>query len=81
MKMHFISSSLISLNSEGELGIKIIKESEVKFILIEIISDKGNGYWISKKIIMILNKFLIITQGSEYVIDGEKVNFKVDEDG
>ena len=72
---------MISLNSQGELGIKIIKGNEVKFILIEIISDKGNGYWIKLKDNIDLDQILIITQGSEYVIDGEEVNFKVDEDG
>ena len=77
----FISSSLISLNSQGELGIKIINGNEVKFILIEIISDKGNGYWIKLKDNIDLDQILIITQGSEYVIDGEEVNFKVEEDG
>ena len=77
----FISSSLISLNSQGELGIKIIKENEVKFILVEIISDKGNGYWIKLKDNNDLEQILIITQGSEYVIEGEQVNFRIEEDG
>ena len=72
---------MISLNSQGELGIKIIKENEVKFILVEIISDKGNGYWIKLKDNNDLEQILIITQGSEYVIEGEQVNFRIEEDG
>ena len=44
---YFIPSSLISLDNEGKIGIKVVKETKVKFLIIEIISDTGNGYWVN----------------------------------
>ena len=73
----FIASSLISLDNQGIIGIKIIKNNKVNFIPIEILSDVGTGYWVTLK----KNngeKILIITQGSEYVMDQETVNFKIE---
>ena len=74
----FISSSLISLDSQGILGIKVIIDSKVSFLPIEVLSDVGNGYWIKLKKNLI-EDILIITQGSEYVIDGDLISFKFEE--
>ena len=74
----FISSSLISLDSRGILGIKVIIDSKVSFLPIEVLSDVGNGYWIKLKKNLI-EDILIITQGSEYVIDGDLISFKFEE--
>ena len=74
----FISSSLISLDNNGILGIKVIRNNKVSFIPIEILSDVGNGYWIKLKK-LIAEDILIITQGSEYVIDGDLISFKFEE--
>ena len=46
---YFIPSSLATLNSRGQIGIKIIVNNKVKFIPIEILSDTGNGFWINSK--------------------------------
>tara|TARA_B100001559_G_scaffold301627_1_gene288711 strand:- start:993 stop:1997 length:1005 start_codon:yes stop_codon:yes gene_type:complete len=74
----FISSSLISLDNNGILGIKVILNNKVSFIPIEVLSDVGNGYWIKLKK-LIAEDILIITQGSEYVIDGDLISFKFEE--
>jgi len=74
----FISSSLISLDSQGILGIKVILNDRVSFIPIEILSDVGNGYWVKLKK-LIAEDILIITQGSEYVSDGDLISFKFEE--
>ena len=74
----FIASSLISLDNKGILGIKVILNNKVSFIPIEILSDVGNGYWIKLKK-LIAEDILIITQGSEYVIDGDLISFKFEE--
>jgi len=74
----FISSSLISLDNNGILGIKVILNDKVSFIPIEVLSDVGNGYWIKLKK-LIAEDILIITQGSEYVIDGDLISFKFEE--
>ena len=74
----FISSSLISLDNNGILGIKVIVNNKVSFIPIDVLSDVGNGYWIKLKK-LIAEDILIITQGSEYVIDGDLISFKFEE--
>jgi multidrug efflux system membrane fusion protein len=75
----FIASSLISLDSQGILGIKIILNDKVSFLPIEVLSDVGTGYWIKLKK-LVTQDILIITQGSEYVKDGDLINFKFEED-
>ena len=75
----FIASSLISLDSQGILGIKIILNDKVSFLPIEVLSDVGTGYWIKLKK-LVAQDILIITQGSEYVKDGDLINFKFEED-
>ena len=75
----FIASSLISLDSQGILGIKIILNDKVSFLPIEVLSDVGTGYWIKLKT-LVAQDILIITQGSEYVTDGDLISFKFEED-
>ena len=53
----FIASSLITLDNQGIIGIKIIKDNKVNFIPIEILSDVGTGYWVTLKKIL-KKKFL-----------------------
>ena len=74
----FITSSLISLDNQGILGIKAVIDNKVSFVPIEVLSDVGNGYWIKLKK-LITEDILIITQGSEYVIDGDLISFKFEE--
>ena len=76
----FISSSLIALNNQGILGIKILNKEKVNFLPLEILSDSGNGYWVKVKNEFLNNEIFIITQGNEYVIHGEEVNFKIEDD-
>ena len=42
---HLIPSYLISLNDEGELGVKILIDKEVKFSKIQIVEDTMEGLW------------------------------------
>ena len=57
----------------------MIIEKKVHFLPVEILSDMGNGYWIKIKKESYRNQVLIITQGNEYVMDGEEINFKLEE--
>ena len=73
---YFIPSSLISLDNEGKIGIKVVRERKVIFLKIEIISDTGNGYWVNSSEKRDLEDYMLITQGHEYVIEGENVVIK-----
>ena len=56
----------------------MILNNEVSFLPIEVLSDVGNGYWIKLKK-LIADEILIITQGNEYVVDGDLTSFKFEE--
>ncbi len=77
-KAFFIASSLISLDSQGRIGIKIVEDKKVKFLTIRIISDVGNGYWIGFDGLDERKEILIITQGREYSVDGELVKTNIE---
>ena len=66
----FIPSSVVTLNNNGELGIKIIEDKKAKFLSINILSDTGKGYWISNNG---LSKIDLITRGQEFVLEHELV--------
>ena len=77
---YFIPSSLISLDDQGKLGIKVVQEKKVLFLTIDIISDTGNGYWVNSNSKKNLEDYMLITQGHEYVITGENVVIKNSDD-
>ena len=70
---HLIPSYLISLNDEGELGVKILKDREVKFSNIQIVEDTIEGLWVTG----LPKKATVITVGQEYVINGQVVNAEI----
>ena len=77
---YFIPSSLISLDDQGKLGIKVVQEKKVLFLTIDIISDTGNGYWVNSNSKNNLEDYMLITQGHEYVMEGENVVIKNSDD-
>ncbi len=77
---YFIPSSLISLDDQGKIGIKVVQEKKVLFLTIDIISDTGNGYWVNSNSKKNLEDYMLITQGHEYVIEGENVVIKNSDD-
>lgn len=70
---YLIPSSLISLDNQGKIGVKVVKEKKVSFLTVDIISDTGNGYWINSNSNKNLEDYMLITQGHEYVTEGENV--------
>ena len=77
---YFIPSSLISLDDQGKIGIKVVQEKKVLFLTIDIISDTGNGYWVNSNSKNNLEDYMLITQGHEYVMEGENVVIKNSDD-
>ena len=70
---HLIPSYLISLNDEGELGVKVLIDNEVKFSNIQIVEDTIDGLWVTG----LPKKATVITVGQEYVINGQIVNAEI----
>ena len=70
VKAHKISPSILLLNDDGKLGIRIVDlNSEVKFIEITILEDSEEGLWVTD----IPDQIEIIIQGQGFVEDGQKV--------
>ena len=67
---HKISPSILLLNDEGKLGIRIVTENNAAmFQEINILEDSEDGLWVTN----IPNIVEIIVQGQGFVEDGQKV--------
>ena len=73
---HLIPPSSLTLNEDGEVGVRhIVDRNIAKFSKIEILGDENQFVWISG----LPKKVTIITVGHELVSNGEEVNFKLEE--
>ena len=70
VKAHKISPSILLLNDEGKLGIRIIQKGNLaKFVEIIILEDSEEGLWVTG----IPEKVEIIIQGQGFVEDDQEV--------
>ncbi len=70
-RAHKISPSILTLNDEGKIGVKIVDEqNRVQFMPVNILSDKPDHMWISG----LPDDARIITVGQEFVGSGQEVN-------
>ncbi len=75
VKAHVISPSLLTLDDAGELGVRTLTDqSVVKFTNIALIGDHEHGVWVAG----LPDQALVVTQGQEYVSDGELVDAVID---
>ncbi len=67
---HFVSPAFITINEEGQFGIKAVDEQgKVIFYSAEMVDDTSDGIWVTG----LPQKLDIITLGSAYVKEGHKV--------
>jgi len=70
IKAHKISPAILSLNTAGEVGVKIVDDSDiVRFVPVTILSDNAQFMWVAGA----PEKTRFITVGQEFVMDGQKV--------
>ena len=70
VKAHKISPSILLLNDEGKLGIRIVNEGKyAEFTEVIILEDSEDGLWVTG----IPKKAEIIIQGQGFVEDGQEV--------
>ncbi|MBN9360230.1 MULTISPECIES: efflux RND transporter periplasmic adaptor subunit [unclassified Devosia] len=67
---HLLPQSVLTLNDEGTLGVRSVKDSVVEFYPVTIISDSRQGVWVTG----LPPSVDVITMGQEYVVPGQKVN-------
>lgn len=68
---HKISPSVLTLNDEGRVGVKIVRENNniVAFIPVQPLADTEDGMWVAG----LPEAARIIITGQEFVQDGQKV--------
>jgi multidrug efflux system membrane fusion protein len=70
MKAHQISPSILSLNDDGQIGVKVVDAQDVvQFVPVEILSDTSDYMWVSG----LPDRVLVITVGQEFVSEGQKI--------
>lgn len=75
-RAHFISPAILSLNTSGELGVKVVGEGDtVEFVSVSIVRAQRDGIWIAG----LPETAQIITVGQGFVNGGEVVDPRVDE--
>ena len=73
---NLVPLSILRLDDQGNLGVRFISsQGTVEFKKIDLIQDTKNGVWVSG----LPSSSKIITVGQDYVNDGEKVNFALDQ--
>ncbi|MCP4937353.1 MAG: efflux RND transporter periplasmic adaptor subunit [bacterium] len=72
---HQISPAYLTLNDNGEVGVRSIGEGDiVKFLPVKILEQGKTGLWVSG----LPKKIVIITTGNDYVVEGQKVQVVMD---
>ncbi len=69
-KGHLLPQSALTLNGEGIMGIRAVKDEKAVFMPVQIIRDSAEGMWISG----LPEETDVIIVGQEYVTDGRKVD-------
>ncbi|MBL1420856.1 MAG: efflux RND transporter periplasmic adaptor subunit [Alphaproteobacteria bacterium] len=67
---HFIPQSIMTLDQDGNLGIRAVKDNTVSFHRITILKDTNTGVWVTG----LENSIDIIILGQEYVRAGQEVD-------
>ena len=76
MTAHFVSPAILSLDTDGTLGVKTVNSGNVvEFHKIDIVRAQTDGIWVSG----LPDKALIISIGQGFVNDGETVDPQLNE--
>jgi len=68
-KAHLVPQSVLTLDSDGAIGVRAVVDGTVEFHTIQIVRDTTDGIWVTG----LPDNVDVITFGQEYVIAGQKV--------
>ena len=75
VRAHSIPSSLLALDDEGKLGVRILnKQNVVQFHNVQLLGDSNDGVWV----LGLPEQTRLITVGQEYVSSGSTVEVVLD---
>lgn len=69
---HLLPQSVLTLDSDGMLGVKVAEENKVVFYPLEILGDTRDGIWVTGLPL----RADVIVVGQEYVSDGQMIDPK-----
>ncbi len=72
---HLIPAALLSLSTDGSVGVKVIEDSIVRFRTIDIVGEEEDGVWVRGLGV----SSLVISVGHENVSEGMEVGSVLDE--
>ncbi len=72
---HLIPAVLLTLNAEGEVGVKIVEQGIVRFRPVEVVGEEEEGLWVRG----LDKKTSVISVGHENVSEGMRVESVPDE--
>jgi len=76
-KAHFLPQSALTLDDNGQLGIRVAEDGVARFKPIEIIRDTSDGIWVQG----LPEEIDVIVVGQEYVVDGRAIEVSMREGG
>jgi multidrug efflux system membrane fusion protein len=77
VKAHRISPAILALDDHGKVGVRIVNNSVVEFLPVNIVSDGQDGVWVTG----LPESVTVITVGQEFVSAGQKVEVVEDSGG
>ena len=67
---HKLPSSVLVLNTEGDIGVRVVNESNlVSFIPLSILQNDGQEIWVTG----LSSTATVIVRGQDFVTDGDEV--------
>lgn len=66
---HLIPQAAMTLNDEGELGVRIVEGDSTGFVPVNLLRDERRGFWVSG----LPDEAQIVVIGQEFVSDGRKI--------
>ena len=67
---HLLPQSVLTLNDDGDIGVRTVIDNKVKFFEVDILRDQENGLLVTG----LPKKIDVITVGQEFVLNGQNVN-------
>lgn len=69
-KGHLLPQSVLTLNKDGQLGIRAAMDGTAKFFAVEVIRDSAEGIWVTG----LPDEIDVIVLGQEYVVTGTPIS-------
>lgn len=66
---HLIPQAALTLNDEGEMGVRIVEGDSTRFVPVELLRDERRGFWVAG----LPQTAQIVVVGQEFVSDGRKI--------